>query len=155
MLLDEIAAKEWQQGNKDVDAMKAVQAVTDCRVFVSTPAGTSGVYYEIMHQPSSMLKIVMDWRDNPTKNRGLYQFKDGVPVAIDPVNNPLPSNYSPPDEEILTLFSQLRAKGFRLEGKTRSPWYDYECNRAAATPQSIAQEQDRDYGGRDVSYLRC
>jgi hypothetical protein len=38
-------------------------------------------------------------------------------------------------------------KGFKLEGTTRSPWYDNECDRAGATPQNIAQELDRDYGG--------
>lgn len=131
----------------DAEAMASSQQVTESRLIISTPKGTDGEYYRVMHEPSSMVKVVLDWRDNPTRNRGLYRFKDGIPVAVDPINNPLPENYSPPSREILDLFSRLRRKGFKLEGVSRSPWYDHECDRPGATPQNIAQELDRDYGG--------
>jgi hypothetical protein len=144
-LKDELA--KFKPG-EDRNAMASTQHVTNSRLIVSTPKGRTGVYAEIMHETSSMKKLVLDWRDNPSKNRGLYEYKDGKPVAVDPVNNPLPKNYcDPPDDEIRALLGRLKQKGFVLEGKTRSPWYDHECDRPGATPQTIAQELDRDYGG--------
>jgi hypothetical protein len=125
-------------------ALASTQHVTNSRLVISTPAGSEGAYYELMHSPSSMVRIKLDWTDNPIRNRGLYQFENGKPVAVDPVNNPLPENYA---DESKDLWSRLRRKGFKLEGKVRSPWYDHECDRPGATPQSIAQELDRDYGG--------
>ena len=41
---------------------------------------------------------------------------------------------------------RLRKRGFKLEEQLL-PWYDYQCDRPGATPQNIAQELDRDYGG--------
>lgn len=153
-LMDELA--KFPKG-QDEAAMASTQHVTDCRAIVSTPKGASGEYYKIMHEPSSMTRIVLDWRQNPSRNVGLYQIVKGIPVAVDPVNNPLHSGYHCPDGRILKydppnayvndLWSSLRKKGFNIEGKTRSPWFDHECDRAGATPQSIAQELDRDYGG--------
>lgn len=143
-LMDELA--KFPRG-PDKDAMASTQYVTNSRLVVSTPKGTDGAYYELMHKPSSMIKVVLDWKDNPTRNRGLYQLIDGKPVAVDPVNNPLPKNYDPPDKLVLERFARLRQAGFKLEGKLRSPWYDHECDRPGATPQNIAQELDRDYGG--------
>lgn len=131
----------------DKAAMASTMPVTDCRLIVSTPLGADGAYYEAVHGKNNALKLVLDWTQNPTRNRGLYEFKEGRPVAIDPINNPLPPEYDPPNAETLTLFSRLRSNGFILEGRFRSPWYDREADRAGATPQSIAQEYDRDYGG--------
>lgn len=143
-LMDELA--KFPRG-PDMEAMASTQHVTNSRLVVSTPKGTDGAYYRLMHEPSSLVKVILDWRDNPTRNRGLYRFAGGKPVAVDPVNNPLPPNYDPPDEHVVAMFSRLRSKGFKLEDCLRSPWYDNECDRAGATPQNIAQELDRDYGG--------
>jgi len=143
-LPDELAF--WDRG-KDSAFMASIRGATDSRLVISTPNGSEGEYYQYMHTPSSnMVRLTLDWKDNPTRNRGLYEFKDGVPLAVDH-SNPLPPNYSPPTKAVLDLFSSLRRKGFKLEGRKRSPWYDNECDRADATPQSIAQELDRDYGG--------
>lgn len=142
--MDELA--KYARG-PDVEAMASTQHVTNSRLIVSTPKGSEGAYYELMHEPSTLVKIELDWKQNPTKNRGLYRFQNGKPVAVDAENNPLPESYSPPDQDTLNLFSMLRQRGFKLEGTLRSPWYDQECARPQATPQSIAQELDRDYGG--------
>jgi hypothetical protein len=131
----------------DEDAMTSTQATTDSRLIIGTPYGDAGAYHDIMHKASSLIKLTLAWEDNPTKNRGLYRLVNGTPVAADPVSNPLPENYNPPSPEILELFKQLRANGFRLENRLRSPWYDSECNRTSANPYNIAQELDRDYGG--------
>lgn len=145
-LMDELA--KFPRPN-DEAAMASTQHVTECRFIVSTPLGNTGAYYDVMHAPSgeNFAKVVLDWKQNPTRNRGLYNWIDGRAIAIDPINNPLPAKYDPPNEEVLGLIGRLRRKGFRIEERDRSPWYDKECDRAAATPQNIAQELDRDYGG--------
>jgi hypothetical protein len=131
----------------DREAMTSIQPTTHSRLLIGTPYGAQGSYYDVMHEPSAMIKLVLDWKDNPVRNRGLYHFVNGLPVAVDPVNNPLPPHYDPPNQATLDLFSRLRRKGYRIEKGLRSPWYDHECDRADATPYTIAQELDRDYGG--------
>lgn len=143
MLCDELA--KFGQPD-DEEAMASTQYVTDSRLIVSTPKGASGAYYELMHEPSNLVKVILAWEENPTKNRGLYRFVKGKPVAVDK-NNPLPPEYDPPTEQIEALFARLKRKGFNLESGVRSPWYDQECDRPRATPQAVAQELDRDFGG--------
>ena len=140
-LMDELA--KFPRG-PDKEAMASTQHVTNSRIIPSTPKGSEGAYYDVMHEPSSLVKVTLSWKDNPTKNRGLYQLIDNHCIAVDPENNPLPDGYEKQSQELL---SRLRAKGFKLEGKLRSPWYDHECDRAGANPQNIAQELDLDYGG--------
>jgi len=143
-IVDELS--KFPSGN-DHDALTSTQATTDSRLIIGTPYGDVGAYHNIMHKVSSMKKLVLRWEDNPVRNRGMYRMVDHVPVAVDPASNPLPDNYSPPTQKILDLFGRLRANGFRLEKRVRSPWYDHECDRANANPFNIAQELDRDYGG--------
>tara|TARA_R110000824_G_scaffold28356_4_gene95412 strand:- start:9 stop:1841 length:1833 start_codon:yes stop_codon:yes gene_type:complete len=126
--LDEFAA--FPNG-ADYEAQSATQHATDCRVFVSTPKGSAGAYYDVMHTPSSMVKIIMDWKKHPDRRPGLYSSKDGKLEVLDK-DYKFPPGYD-----------------YVLDGKTRSPYYDNECNRPGATPQSVAQELDRDYGGSD------
>lgn len=145
--LDEHASDEWKTENKDERVLDAIGGATDSILYISTPKGAYGAFHRIMHEPSNLLKVTIDWRDNPSKNRGLYTLVDGKPIAVDPENNPLLPAYDGPTEEINDLFSRLRKKGFDLESKTRSPWLDRECDRGNASPQSIAQEHERDYGG--------
>lgn len=136
----------------DKQAMDSTQHVTDCRIINSTPKGPSGAYYEVMHdRESSMVRIILDWRDNPTKNRGLYRIAGGIPVAVSPRKNPLPKDYL---EKWATIRKRLESKGYDLRRDTeRSPWYDNECLRPLATPMSIAQELDRDYGGSMATFF--
>jgi len=126
--LDEFAA--FPSG-ADYEAQAATQHATDSRVFVSTPKGAAGAYYDVMHVPSNMLKVVMDWKMHPIRQNGLYKSEDGVLEILD-------QDYEFPE-------------GYRfiLDGKERSPYYDTECARPGATAQSIAQELDRDYGGSE------
>lgn len=142
-LMDELA--KFKRG-PDEEAMASTQHVTDSRLVVSTPKGNEGAYYTLMHEPTNMLHLVLDWKENPTRNRGMYTFKGGMPVAVDP-KNPLPEEYSPPNRETLNMLSRLRVKGYKIEGCVRSPWFDIQCDRPGATPQNIAQELNRDYGG--------
>lgn len=136
----------WKRPD-DRKALESCRSATESRLVVSTPNGAEGAYYDFMHTPSNMREVVLNWVDNPTRNRGLYRFENGKPRPIDPVNNPLPADYWPPSKEVLDKFNRLRTKGFVLEARVRSPWYDNECDRADSTPQSIAQELDMDFGG--------
>ena len=141
-LMDELS--KFPQGD-DYEAMASTQHVSNSRLIIATPRRTAGAYYDIMHHDSSMLKLILDWQDNPTRNVGLYTMSNGVPVAVDPENNPLPANYDPPTDEVKKRFDRLRRNGFALDNRLRSPWYDHECDRANATPQKIARELDRSY----------
>lgn len=131
----------------DHKAMVSVQGATDSRLIIGTPYGSQGAYHRVMHEASAMVKLVLEWRQNPMRSKGMYRMIRGRPVAVDPVGNPLIPSYNPPDQATQDLFSRLRKKGFRLDKGDRSPWYDHECDRANATPYTIAQELDRDYGG--------
>jgi len=150
-LMDELS--EWDRGPDD-RVMASTQQATNSRLVVATPLGNEGAYYKFMHAPSNAAKFELDWKMNPTRNRGLYKLEHGKPVPCDP-SNPLPKHYNPPTKEIRDLFARLTSKGFRLNKGFRSPWYDRECDRADSTPQSIAQELDRDYGGSMVRLFQA
>lgn len=145
--MDELAS--WERG-PDEDAMRSTQQVTKSRLLISTPEGDNGAYYRAMHEPSSIVKISVSWKDNPTQNRGMYRHVNNKPVAIDPDKNPLPDGYHVNNVD---MFLRLRRKGFQLSGEIRSPWYDSECDRANASPQSIARELDMDYGGSKHNFF--
>jgi len=143
--MDELAS--FPMG-KDYAALASTQHTTKCRVFVSTPAGSTNAYYDQMHDPSSnMVKIVMDWRDNPFRNRGLYVVRRGRPKAVNTdVFGVMPKEYQ---KDFAKIRVKLERKGYKVEGTTRSPWFDQECLRPGATPQKIAQELERDYQGSE------
>lgn len=143
-ILDELG--KFPRG-PDEHAMASTQHVTNSRLAISTPWGAEGAYYQLMHEPNNMVRLKLHWSDNPTKNRGLYRLVDNRAVAVDPENNPLPPEYQEMSQDVLDLLERLRRKGYSLEKKLRSPWYDRECDRPGATPQNIAQELDIDYGG--------
>lgn len=141
-LADELAF--WDRG-KDREFLEAIRESTESRLAISTPNGSSGAFYDMVHNPSSVVRIRVHWSQNPYKNRGLYRLVKGIPVA-EP-GHALTKGYDPPSNAVRDRWLRLRAKGFKLEGQPRSPWYDAQCDRADATPQSIAQELDLDFGG--------
>lgn len=145
-LFDEFA---FFRKGEDTESLASSGGVTDSRVYVSTVNGEANEFFRVMHEPDSpnFTKVIIDWRQNVSRNKGLYKFEGGIPVAVDPVNNPIAPDYDPPSPEVLDLFSRLRRKGYKLEECERSPWYDLQCDRAGNTPQIIAQELDRNYTG--------
>ena len=135
---------------QDESAMSASEPVTESRLLVSTYDGDDGAFYKLMHEPNpSLKKIILDWKDNPTRNRGLYKFENGHCVPLD-LKNPLPPDYQENNAE---LFRILKDRGFALEGSIRSPWYDKRCARARMTPQKVAQEYDRNPSGTVVKFF--
>lgn len=149
-LMDELSS--WERGPDD-EVMASTQQATKSRLVISTPLGSDGAYYKFMHTKSNMVPLTLDWKNNPSRNRGLYRIEGGKAIADDPVNNPLLPGYSPVTPDLADMWDSLRKRGFVLENRLRSPWYDEECYRADSTPQSIAQELDRDYGGSITKYF--
>jgi len=134
VLMDEFAKFKIGQ---DQAALDSTQHVTDSRYFISTYKGSANCFYTMMTQPSSMLKIIIDWKDNPDRGAGLYTSDKGDLRVLD-------TNY-----EYVENYDHI------LDGKIRSPWYDGECRRPGATPLSIAQELDRDpYGSVSKLFSR-
>lgn len=135
MMKDEFAKFKNKQ---DYDAMASTQHVTDCRIYLSTPKGAAGAFYDIANSESPKIhRITLHWTIHPRKSRGLY--------TSDRVGN----NY------VLRVIDQdyyeekQMFEGdypFILDGKYRSPWYDGECERCPI-PRLIAQELDIDYVG--------
>jgi len=151
VLMDELS--KFREGN-DYNAITALLSTTDSRLIVGTPYGARGAYYSIMQlEDSGMKKFTVHWSKNISKNRGLYRFENGKPVAVEPSENPLPGSYDPPTPEAKDRWRRLERKGFNLTKSVRSEWYDLQCDRPGSTPSSIAQELDIDYGGSTTLYF--
>lgn len=124
---------------EDYAAHDSTQHVTNSRVIISTPnrkRGPSGAYYDLVKdEGSNMLLLTLDWKDDPHKRAGMYTSKNGKLKILDEEYR-FPVDYE-----------------FELDGKVRSPYYDFECKRPLATPQSIAAELDRNFGGAAYQFF--
>jgi len=141
--LDEIGSEEFVSGGKDEAAMNSVRMVTNCCFLVSTFGGDTGVFYDACRKESSARKVVLDWKDNPTQNRGLYEVRKGKVIPC-----PGHSLSAAQRARIESQHKRLAMRGFVVaEGKPRSIWYNEQCLRPGATPRGIARELDRDPHG--------
>jgi len=141
VFFDEVAAF----GENDIqDAVNSTQFVANCRWFVSTHKGNSGVYYEMVFGDAAGVKIVLDWKDNPTHNRLMYRFSGGMAVAERSEEQVAVNEYVTANR---ADFEKLKRRGFVKENRVRSPYYDRKCLQKGATPRGIAQELDRDPRG--------
>lgn len=143
-LCDEMAA--WPDGT-DYQFLESVRDTTNSRVIVSTPAGFHNAFARFWHSEGGVVKLRLHWSDNPRKASGLYRIVDGKPQAVDP-SNPLHPDYEKPEDYVIDRLERLRRSGFDIGG-LRSPWYDEQCDRADASPLSIARELDIDFGGSE------
>lgn len=143
---DEIGAKDFIKGGKDYAVMESLMAVTNCIFQVSTLAADTGLFWKSVKESSdsNSVKIVLDWTDNPSQNRLLYTIREGMPFAVRPEEQAAVERYV---KENAAILAKLERRGFPIEGKQRSPWYDAQCLRPFATPRSIAQEYDRNPRG--------
>ena len=127
ILLDEFAAVE--QGHR---VLSSTRDATNCRIFNSTPSGTSNAFYDI--RQTGIKRLRLHWSAHPLKARGFYTTDDHGHLRV------------------------LHAAGYPLEyepildNKLRSPWYDTQCERAV-NEQEIAQELDIDYLGSGFQYF--
>lgn len=145
ILVDELSKFALGKKGADYQALTSVQAVSNCRIIVGTPYGSSGAYYDVMHEKTSnMVKVVLDWKENPTKNRGMYRMDESG--VVHDLNKSCPLTQRQRDQ-LQTVHGRLKLRGYRVADKVRSPWLDDQCERPLATPQTIAQEVEMDYGG--------
>ena len=153
MLMDEFHF--FEQG-EDYAAMDSTVHVTPCRVFVSTAnrdRGMAGAFYDVVSDPTKNgVTIVVDWKDDPDKRRGLYHSElipgtdtyrmiiDDMEFWIDHSNFDAAHTYRHPNKKDENY-------PFILDGRYRSLYYDHVWNRPGSTPQSVAAELDRNFGG--------
>ena len=139
---------------KDQEALDSSVFVTDCRIFVSTPnrvRGPSGAYYELMCDESkSGSKIIIDWKDDIEKRRGLYHSQrvhdsETFALVIDDVE--LWDQYKNEDGTYRHPTKTGELYKFVLDGKVRSLYYDDYCRRPGVTSRSVASELDRNFAG--------
>lgn len=165
VMLDELG--KWRRG-PDRQVLNDLQHVTHCRIVGSSYFGRSGAFYETLKHNPHIRKFIFDWTKNHGCNRGLYVARGDQAIPVDEtnpltdelINHHLRDTMFPPDQHgaeqpIVTLpalFKALKARGFVIEGTTRSPWYDNECLRSTG-PQTIAEELDRDPQGTESNYI--
>lgn len=133
MFIDEFA--KWDDRKAD-GAWTATADITDCRIVVSTPVGSSNKFAQLASgQFEKIKKITLHWTLHPEKAHQCYYF-DGKSNKIWLRNH----------KNAFEFWKKNRHKqapGTLKGGIVRSPWYDEECERRK--PEDIAQELDIDY----------
>lgn len=138
ILLDEFAAL-GEEKNMDYDANTATRDVAGSRFFVSTPKGAKGCFHEIWsdsehYDPEHIDRIIMHWKDDTRKNKGLYKvLGNGEIKIIDHAYHDKHPNY-----KFITDAPQN-------EYGVRSVWYDKECKNRFKF--DVAQELDCSFIG--------
>lgn len=153
MLMDEF---HFFEPGEDYAAMDSTVHVTPCRVFVSTAnrdRGMAGAFYDVVADESrNGVKIVVDWKDDPDKRRGLYhsdliQGTDTYRLVIDDMDFWLEFSNFDAEKSFRHPAKPGEKYPFILDGRPRSLYYDHVWNRPGSTPQSVAAELDRNFGG--------
>jgi len=144
---DEFGAKDFISGGKDLAVMEALHDVTNNLRLVSARYADSGVFHEACENPDSIrngVYLVLDWKDNPIHGKHSYVVTEGKAVARKAADQNEVDRYH---RENPDLKARLERKGFKFEGRVRSPWYDMRCLRPTSTPRLIASQLDRDPRG--------
>jgi hypothetical protein len=112
------------------DRLAVANLVRTCNgiIMASTPCGMDNEHSDRLDDPQTWLTCILDWKDNPEQNAGLYTTEDGKLKIIDVQG--YPPGYAPV-----------------LDGRVRSQWYDEQCLIHRNNMIFIAQELDRDRGG--------
>jgi len=159
-VLDELS--KFPRG-PDQEALDSTGPVTESRLIIATPKGADGAYYNLIHSDAAMVRITLDWKDNPSRNRGMFLMKKNrnLPKGIEivPVRR---EEFGEPDPKWVAEFlekdlKRLSDRGFATtdELKWWSPWYVKQCLRPGSNPHSVAQEYDRDYGGSVARFFNA
>lgn len=151
MLMDEFHS--FPAGD-DQAALDSTSAVTHSRLIVSTPnrsRGPSGAYYDLITDDTrSGLRLVVDWKDDSSKRRGLYhseRIHDSEAFALVIDDTEFWDEYKNEDGTYRHPTKDGEAYKFVLDGKTRSLYYDDYCLRPGVTSRSVASELDRNFAG--------
>lgn len=132
--------------------MSSLVEVTDSVLMVSTPLGEQGAFHKSVSEKNGLMRLIrIHWSENESRNVGLYSLVDGIPVAEDPENNPLPDGYV---ELFLSKYKPLLLdRGFEIDSGVRSPWYDKKCLTPGLTPKYISQQYDISYAGSSGKFF--
>ncbi len=138
----------------DYEAHDSTSHVTRCRVMVSTPnrkRGRGGAFYDAVQEAatSNAILIDIDWKDDPEKSRGLYK---SVNRRLEIVDQEFWEEFRIDGDRYRHPY-QDGEYNFVLDDKVRSLYYDFECHRPLATPQSIAAELDKNFGGATAQFI--
>lgn len=164
MLMDEF---HFFKPGEDYAALDSTVHVTPCRVFVSTAnraRGMAGAFYDVVSDPTrNGVIITVDWKDDPEKRKGLYHSElipgmDTYRLILDDMEFWLPFANHDKDKTFRHPLHETAQSGskskqseetypFILDGRWRSLYYDHVWNRPGSTPQSVAAELDRNFGG--------
>lgn len=151
IFFDEFAAVDPSAQSQIVDASGAV---TDSRIFASTPKGAGNQFYKMTVNPE-ILKLTLHWSRHPRKCRGLYRVDGGKYVRLDDYRGPVQvleggrqKTVLFPDDYQFVLDGEQSARF----GHVRSPWYDNECKRER-NRMRMAQEHDIDYLGSAYQFF--
>ena len=163
MLMDEFHA--FPSGI-DKAALDSTSAVTPCRVVISTPnrhRGAAGAYYDLVTDDThNGVRIVVDWKDDIEKRRGLYHSEhpegsEAFQLVIDDAE--FWSRYANGDGTYRNPTNESEQYKFSLDGRTRSPYYDDFCRIPGMTLRGVSAELDRNFAGAtstvcDIDLLR-
>ena len=153
LLMDEF---HFFKAGEDDAAMDSSVHVTPCRIFVSTAnrdRGMAGAFYKVVSDSTKNgVTIVVDWKDDPEKRRGLYhsdqvEGTDTYKLVIDDMDFWRQHCNFDKDHSFRNPIKPEDSYQFILDGRYRSLYYDHVWNRPGSTPQSVAAELDRNFGG--------
>jgi hypothetical protein len=149
VLVDEHAA--WDR-KESIELIGSLQHNTRCRVWASTPKGIGNGFHQIISAGNIRIHR-LHWSQHPIHGAGLYTTENGKLKIIDDAYWRVTTPH-----DILQRYPELEKKlppsdglavhtyPFILDGKRRSPYYDYECQQCPI-PKLIAQELDMDFIG--------
>lgn len=152
LFIDEFAAFEVNDGFR---TLRATRDVTHCRIFNSTPQGSAGAFYEIVHN-SAAVRLDLHWSRHPEYRKGLYQSYKGddgeyhLELLDTEFEGEVEVLRKGEKETWIAKFPEEYP--FILDGKLRSVWYDHECARCISE-QEIAQELDIDFLGSEFQFF--
>jgi hypothetical protein len=154
ILMDEFARFKLADG---YEVLGCTQHTTNCRMFISTPHGDSGAYFDVMNRSDPMLvKHRFHWSNHPVQRRGMYRMVEGTPHFF------CTACYQQEAEPDTSLCLECARAGLKAdpylfptgyqfgttfpEFKLRSPWFDQHAAKAPSKSY-IAREIEIDYGG--------
>ena len=147
LFIDEFGAFPVDDGYA---VLRGTRDVTNCRLFNSTPRGQNA-FYEVVTKTAAKI-IRMHWSRHPLKNAGLYETdaKTGEVTLLDSFRGMVDVISKGESESRSVMFPDDYP--FIKDGKQRSPWYDFQCNRCVS-PAEVAQELDIDFLGSDYQFF--
>lgn len=155
VLVDEHAA--WERKDS-IELIGSLQHNTRCRIWNSTPKGVGNGFHQIITAGNIRVHR-LHWSKHPIHGTGLYTAEQGRLKIID---EPYWRITTPRD--ILSRYPELEKKfppsdglarltyPFVLDGKLRSPYFDYECFQCPI-PKLIAQELEMDFIGSGAPFF--